>query len=141
MKDYHISCTKVISKIKGENIIYSAILEVEHEAFTEILKKGKINVGWDRCNAFDGQNVRRCYKCLGYNHKAAKCTKKLRCARCLGEHKSENCTNRNERFTCGNCVDANEELGLQLDTNHSIFSKTCPVYLRKLKVEKERVGF
>ncbi|XP_017476435.1 PREDICTED: uncharacterized protein LOC108366523 isoform X1 [Rhagoletis zephyria] len=138
-----IKCVKVFKQRRNNSSVctFSAIIEIEHEKYLEVLKREKINIGWDQCGVYDGLNVKRCFKCLGYNHNANTCTKKLRCGLCLGEHKSDECSTQVTNPVCGNCADANKDLGFKLDTGHSIFSKECPVYQRKLKIQKQRVGY
>ncbi|XP_017476436.1 PREDICTED: uncharacterized protein LOC108366523 isoform X2 [Rhagoletis zephyria] len=105
-----IKCVKVFKQRRNNSSVctFSAIIEIEHEKYLEVLKREKINIGWDQCGVYDGLNVKRCFKCLGYNHNANTCTKKLRCGLCLGEHKSDECSTQVIAFSARNALSTKE---------------------------------
>lgn len=61
-------------------------------------------------------NPTRCYKCQRYGHGADNCHSKLRCAKCAGEHKYEDCVS-NETQHCKQCK-----------KTHSLAYKGCQTY-------------
>ncbi|XP_036329789.1 uncharacterized protein LOC118741922 [Rhagoletis pomonella] len=122
------------------NSYYNAIIEVDEESFNNTLKCDKLNIGWERCKVYDGVDVTTCFKCKGYNHKAAECKNDEVCAKCLGNHKSTGCVNPPIN-KCINCIKSNEKLKLGLDINHQCKSRQCPVYLKHLNAKKQRLGY
>lgn len=124
---------------KEQNNHYFATVECDSSTFDSIMKLGKINVGWSRCGVVEKLNIWRCYKCSGYNHKAANCKNKLACGTCAGEHSNKDCPRTHEQ--CVNCISANKILKLKLDTNHTSFDKTCTVYKRKLDSTKNKINY
>lgn len=66
----------------------------------------------------------RCLNCQQYGHKAAECCSSPACARCAGEHKTNDCQ-KNVSVRCINCVDSNLTKSTKLDTNHSCGSTQC----------------
>jgi hypothetical protein len=48
--------------------------------------------------------IRQCFKCQGYGHKAKDCTRTTRCGKCAQEHDTRACTN--ETKECALCKDA-----------------------------------
>jgi len=60
----------------------------------------------------------RCFRCQGYNHLQANCTKAFRCARCGKQHQTRDCEVKDRKeFRCVNCKGA-----------HSSASPTCPAF-------------
>lgn len=138
LKDSDIKIIKIIEKKVRNNVYYNLIAEIDRESYHKVMNNGKIIIGWDSCLVFDGTYVRRCYKCLGFNHTSDKCTNTEVCANCLKNHKTENC-NEEHIEKCTNCDKANKVLGVGVSVNHSVFSRNCPMYVEKLRLEKQRV--
>lgn len=61
------------------------------------------------------------------------------CSKCAGNHDWREC--KADEIKCANCVEAVEKLGLKIDVNHSSRSVSCPVYQRKLKLERLKVEY
>lgn len=118
---------------------FGAILEIDNEAYNKILNGDKIKIGWCRCRVFECVDVRRCYKCCGYNHISSHCKNRLSCLKCGGEHLMKDCSARNS--VCVNCKIAVEKLNVKLDIFHPAYSFTCPVYKRKIQIEKKKMKF
>ncbi|XP_055838199.1 uncharacterized protein LOC129906442 [Episyrphus balteatus] len=129
---------KTMWKRKGKRSdYYTAIIEMDVNSYNEIMKVGKISVGWDKCEVSEAIYVKRCYKCLGFGHFSKDCTSdRMTCLKCGGQHKGSECTA--ECLSCVNCVKMNEELKLNLDVNHNALDNCCEVYLRRLKTERKR---
>lgn len=117
-----LKCIKVIKKTgerRGKKYEYfNAVVEMDSESFGKAMGVGKVNVGWDKCKIFENLVVKRCYKCLGFNHKSVECKNKVCCRKCCGEHDAKNCNN-SEESKCANCVKTNERLELNLDINRN----------------------
>jgi hypothetical protein len=45
--------------------------------------------------------LRQCFKCQAYGHKASVCTRKARCGKCAQEHETREC--QSETIQCANC--------------------------------------
>lgn len=136
LKEGFMKCLKIIEVKRANQVYYSAIIEMEHDMYEKVIGNGKVNIGWDRCLVYDGTTVKRCYKCLGFNHKSVECRNEEVCSKCLGKHDSRNCQ-KEQIEKCSNCVKANERLNLKLSVDHMTLSRECPVYLNKLKIEKK----
>lgn len=60
-----------------------------------------------------------CERCQQFNHTAKFCTRKLKCAICLGEHNKENCEMSNvDRSVCPYC-----------NSKHEAGNQNCPYFL------------
>lgn len=118
---------------------FGAILEMDNESYNKILTGEKIKIGWCRCRVFECVDVRRCYKCCGYNHRSSQCKNRLSCLKCGGEHLMKDCSARN--YVCVNCKIAVEKLNVKLDIFHPAYSFACPVYKRKIQIEKKKMKF
>ena len=62
--------------------------------------------------------IKQCFNCQAYGHKAMVCTKPARCGRCAGPHKTKEC--QSETIKCVNCKDS-----------HCAWFRECPVRQRK----------
>lgn len=114
---------------------YNAIVEMDKFTYEKSREVGKLNINWDKCYVVEDIQVTRCFNCSGYNHRADKCSNKVACPRCSGEHKLARCNN--QEVQCINCLIFNEKLKLKLNTKHSALSKECEVYKRKLQFKKQ----
>jgi hypothetical protein len=125
-------------EVKNRNKI-SIIFETDGATFNQLMTNGKVNIGWDRCPVFEEVQVDRCFNCAGYFHKSSKCTNKIACPLCAGEHAVKDC--KSETRCCVNCKKANEFLTLSLDTKHAVWSKDCEVRSRKIEIAQRRIGY
>jgi len=116
---------------------FGAILEIEKEFYNELTNGEKLKIGWCRCRVVECVDIRRCFKCCGYNHKSRQCKNRLACLKCGGEHLMKDCGARNN--VCVNCKVAVEKLNVRLDIFHPAYSTQCPVYKKKLENEKKRM--
>ena len=62
--------------------------------------------------------IKQCFKCQAYGHKANVCTKPVTCGKCAQEHETKEC--QSETMKCANCKDS-----------HCAWSHECPVRQRK----------
>lgn len=101
------------------------------------MKNGeKIKIGWSRCKVKEHINLKRCFKCCGYNNGAAMCKNDKACLNCGKDHLAKDCT---EISSCINCKNAAEKFQINLDVNHPAWSSKCLVYQRKLDMAKKRI--
>lgn len=134
-----LSITKLFEFKKNNITLYNAKLKVDNTSYCQLMKEQKINIGWERCRLFDGTDLIQCFKCRGFNHKAAECKNKEICFKCHESHKSKEC-DKEILQKCINCVRSNKKLNLGLDDNHYTNSKQCPVYQNKLNFKKKQLG-
>lgn len=104
---------------------YNAIVEMNVEVMDEIIKKGRINIDWDECKVHKYVYVKRCYKCLGFNHVAKTCVNKIACSKCAGEHNVRDCNAEN--MSCVNCIEHNKKNKANTNTCHHAFARECLV--------------
>ena len=62
--------------------------------------------------------IKQCFKCQAYGHKASVCTRKARCEKCAQEHETREC--QSETMLCANCKGP-----------HCTWLHECPVCQRK----------
>lgn len=125
---------KIIKQMKKN---YMAIIECDPLTCQMILKEQHLYINWSRCRVFEYVSVFRCFKCGGFNHHAENCSIGDKCLNCSkSDHKQEECVND---VICANCVEVNQKFKLDLNINHFIFDKSCPVYLKKVEKEKQKV--
>lgn len=94
----------------------SAVLEVDRRNYAEIMNRGYVYLGWQRCKVYDEFNMNRCRRCCKYNHSSKKCNNTTSCPKCGGEHELHECDN--DSVKCILCAEANRKYKLSLDTNH-----------------------
>jgi len=90
-----------------------------------LVDKRKIRIGWVVCRIRPILQPKRCYKCLGYGHMAAKCTSdedlKGACFKCGDHgHLAKACI---KPAKCRLCIRNGEKM-----TDHAAGSFRCPVY-------------
>lgn len=120
---------------------YVAVIETDIETYNNIMKIGKIKIGWDVCKILDGTYIKRCFKCLGFGHESNKCTISTNnkvCANCAEEYDGDHNCNVTEKKCC-NCIRINNDINLNLDVNHSAFDLNCHVYKRKIEIERKKI--
>jgi hypothetical protein len=129
-------------KRNGHNVkgCFNIVLQMEGFAFNKVMDAGRLLLGWNSCKVVDNIYIRRCFKCLGYNHNSAECRNKGVCGQCGSEdHEKKDCTS--QEIKCGNCLKTNARLKMHLNTDHNIWSTECPVYINKLNVSKRNIQY
>lgn len=128
----------VIRAIKKMRTNYMAIIECDPISFKKILAEGCLCINWSRCRVFEYVSIFRCFKCAGFDHHADKCSSDPKCLNC-GEsnHATDKC--EKEYSKCVNCIESNTRLNLSLDTSHNVYDKNCPVYLKKVQIQKQKI--
>lgn len=128
-----------ISEIKKGNKLeqYQAILETKPVTYNKLMTNEKVYIKWDRCFVNEYVQITRCFKCLGFNHHAAACTKNKACRNCGGEHEAVNCSSVGSK--CVNCLWYVKNFKMTMDVNHHPFSSECEVLRRKYQEEKRKI--
>lgn len=119
---------------------YGAKLEIDAITFKNMMDARKVFVGWDSCMVYEDFNIRRCYKCWGFNHTASKCTaSNYKCSKCSGDHQFNECTSAVEK--CVACSEAASTMHINLNTNHSATNLSCPTYLHRVEVARRYIKY
>lgn len=131
------SSVKLISlkTLRSTNNVYQAVLQVDGNSYHAAMNSGQLAIGYDFCTVYDALEVRRCYKCCGFNHLSNNCNKKLACLKCSEEHDHKTCRNQNK---CVNCLNASKNKP-GLDVNHSAWDRCCPIYKEKVELLKSEL--
>lgn len=133
--------------IKREDVVgksdgcFNVILQVTGKTHKKLMNEQRVRIGWNNCKVVDNVYIMRCYKCLGFSHKAAECkNQQSTCQRCSStNHEKKDCKAETEK--CANCMRTNSVLKLNLDVNHSVWSTECKVYQRKLEISKRSIHY
>lgn len=130
-------------KIKGRDVdgCFNIVLQTDGETFKTIMSEGRLRTTWKICKVVDNVYLRRCYKCYGFNHESKDCVHpNIACSSCSLPHLQRDCKATDMR--CIVCVNTNKRIkGLNLQENHTIWSKECPVYQRKLAISKQAISY
>lgn len=109
-----------LRKAYGEMQI--ATIKLPTEVANKMLETGKVKVGWTVCTLRATQQLERCFKCMGFGHKAMQCKGADRsklCRRCGEEgHLGRTCTKQPKCMLCP----AGEA------SDHMTGSFRCPAY-------------
>lgn len=132
LADCDIVLKKVLKRREEKFDDFDVVLEVDSNCFEKMIEAGRVNLGWRSCRVVHHIHLTRCYKCCGFGHVAEKCTNKLACSKCGGEHKAAECNNT--VLQCINCKHMNEKFKMKLDTKHRPWSNVCET----LKKRSER---
>jgi hypothetical protein len=65
--------------------------------------------------------IKRCFKCQDFGHKAMGCTRPTKCSKCGGDHDTRECVSTESK--CANCGDA----------NHRAWHRECPRQQKELE--------
>lgn len=114
-----------IKKTKlGSAIIFG---ECCPKSFGNIMRQGKIYIGWQRCPVYEDLEVPRCHNCQGFFHKKTNCTNKITCPKCGEEHDQAKCNT--DKKHCCNCFMSNAKYKTKYDTNHHATDYQCPTLI------------
>ena len=113
------------------NSLVQAIIEVDLESFNNIIEARKLLVGYDLCKVWDAIEVRRCFKCSGFNHVSNQCRQKdAICPKCAGNHLLQDCQSNDLKcIHCSSLIDKNPDINI----NHAAWDvKSCSVYRKQV---------
>lgn len=115
----------------------SAVIEVRPDVRAELLKQGRIYIGWSVCRVADHLRVAQCFRCLSFGHIAKDCkaTSDI-CGHCAGEHETRGCPDRS-MLRCHNCSTAKMQ-----STDHSALdTNSCPILRRKINEKARHISY
>lgn len=135
LNNSHIDVLKIVEDIRNPKM-HNAIIQVDKGSFENLIKIGKVSLNWDKCPVKEHYSIMRCHQCNGFDHTKNICTKKLSCGYCSGNHESNKCDTEN--LNCINCINANKNMNLSLETNHSVWSKKCQILAKRFKKKIEK---
>lgn len=120
--------TKVVSTRPKQYGSQNATIVASKDLAKELIKKGRIKIGWTLCHIRPRVNLVRCYRCLLYGHYKSECQgedKKDVCFKCRkSDHRAKDCSGASYCLACK--VDG-----------HRADQTKCPYY-RKLLRDKAR---
>jgi hypothetical protein len=67
--------------------------------------------------------IRQCFRCQGYGHRAENCTRDARCGKCGSNHETHKCSQDNKTVSCAHC-----------QGSHTAWHHSCP--RRQKEVER-----
>lgn len=108
----------------------TATINVPCTLAKEMIRMGKINVGWVVCRIREQFDPIRCYKCLDFGHRAASCKsgtdRSKLCMRCGNTgHVAKGCQNSHRCMICSGKDGIN--------SNHGTGNYRCPSYQEALR--------
>lgn len=56
-------------------------------------------------------------------------------------HDLKDCKATEKELKCVNCEETVSRLHLRIDTNHAAWDNDCPVFKRKMEIERNKVNF
>ncbi|KAJ3658560.1 hypothetical protein Zmor_010293 [Zophobas morio] len=104
-----------------------AVVQIDTVSYNNIMKAGKLLIGYKYCKVWDAIDVRRCYNCCGFHHHSDKCDQNFPiCPRCSEKHKVQEC--KSDILKCTNCSML-KATNANINTNHAAWDiNKCTVY-------------
>lgn len=119
---------------------FNILIEVDLETYNKFMEMVEVNISLYKCKIFEFLNVRKCYKCCGFNHISKNCTAENQiCPKCSGPHEQKNCQSNAKQ--CTNCLKANNKFNLNLDVNHTVWDRMCPCLIKVEKAKKNKTNY
>lgn len=136
-KGFHM---KILKQVKQHNSNSMAlIIEADSATHNTLTKNDIVTIGWSRGRVYNHINIRKCYKCMGYNHIAKYCNSDIACPKCADNHSSSEC--QSQSVKCINCIKAIKNLNIDLDIKHSAYDNNCPCYRRILRNQSRKIEY
>lgn len=127
---------RIVKKMKTK---YMAIVDCDPESHRRVMDAGSLYIDWSRCRVFDYVTVYRCYKCGGFGHGSDQCDTE-KCLKCASlDHATKDC--ESEVKKCCNCLEANAKTKSDFNVDHSTFDNNCPVFLKKIELQKQKINY
>lgn len=117
-------------KLQKENSHqYQLVLETNITIAYNLIKLGRLLVGFNSCKISDYKPIIRCAHCQRYGHTKDNCSYEAACAICAYNHETTACPNKDipSKTCCINCLDTRNNFP------HKADSSKCPLYQYKLK--------
>ena len=133
-----ICLLKQCKPLRNHNKLKQVITEVDKLTYLKLIEAGKVLVGYDYCRVWDAVDIRRCFKCLGFNHTSHQCSQtNPTCPKCSGNHLLKECTA--DFLKCVHC-DNLKKSNPEVNSNHASYDyDNCVVYKKQLENFKSRV--
>ena len=134
------SCFKVVevkSCLKDKHN-FRATLELSEEVLAAIVShSSKLRVGYLNCTVYPFTPHYRCGKCQVHGHRKDSCKHdQAVCAKCAGNHLTNECTS--DVVKCINCF--NDDAHKEGCMTHSADSNCCPVFIAARLAERRRAS-
>lgn len=130
---------KVITKTSYKNV-FNIIFEVKSLLYHQIMEKGYLYMGWNRCRVQEHFSLPRCFKCCKYGHHKKDCrSESVVCPNCSGSHEKNVCTSAAK--TCINCKFFNNKFGKNVPTDHAVSNPICDYFKFKLEHLKYKINY
>lgn len=111
----------------------NAIVRCTIDVLTKYTTTGvTLNGRSHRC--FEQVKVLQCYKCYAFGHIANRCVNKPACIICAAEHKSDECDDETNKFSCINCKIAGKTI------EHKVTADNCPLRLQFINRRIDLLG-
>lgn len=111
------------------------VIEMPAPIFRVVMKKGFMVVDLVSLGVEEFLDVSTCYKCCRQGHVAKYCKQEAACSKCGGKHEGKDCDESQEL----NCINY-ERVGLN-ERRHGAFDRMCPVHIRAIERERERIKY
>lgn len=129
---------KVDFKMRSERG-HNTIISCHHTVFNSIIKKGKININWERYNVREFIRPVQYFKCYQFGYVAKYCRGLSTCYNCgINEHKDSECK---ETSLCTNCDLHNKRFGTKFPISHDLKNKDCGVRILELNQLRSRINY
>ncbi|XP_044580406.1 uncharacterized protein LOC123262282 [Cotesia glomerata] len=116
------------------------IMEVDPKLHKYLVEINRIKLGWNKCRVLDCVSVLRCYKCWGYYHFAKDCRNGIKCRRCAGDHKEEECDSTEKK--CVNCQKMKDVYKVDdIEVNHWANDVNCEYYRRTRNKAQKNIKY
>lgn len=127
--------------MKNNNSKYtSCVIEVAPAIRGFLMRQGCIYLRYSVCRFADHVWVMQCFRCQAADHLAANCKSPPRCRHCAGEHETRDCSGRDRRPKCINCMRGNESDSTKL-AHSAADALKCPFLCKKIKDKISNINY
>jgi hypothetical protein len=137
-------CIKKIA-INKYNHTSNYIVEMDSDIRRILIKKNKVNIGYQKILVEDANPVVQCFHCLRFGHTAGRCLLKeegASCSYCAGSHSFRDCKAKEDKPKCKNCVQNNLKYKLTFPTEHRANDKNkCKFYTKMFHLASEKIEY
>lgn len=116
-------------EISRKNKVYAnMILNCQDiQTFKYILEKGSLILFFNKYKVFECTELNQCKNCSDYGHISVNCKAKPVCRWCAGGHLFKDCTERDKKPRCSNCIKFNKKSEVKNKIDHMPSYDICPV--------------
>lgn len=98
----------------------------------KVIDKKKLVLGFNNVKVYEYSNLQQCNKCCGFGHLAFNCRFKIACRWCASAHASNECTEKDNKSKCINCINGNKKSDNKVKTDHMATYDLCPYRINRL---------